>query len=69
MLDDVNELLKTKSLSTRPSNVLPLHPNFPAIQIFTEDEGDGIESRLPFKIFENRNKFISLEIIGFLKKF
>ena len=33
---------------------LPLHlkQTFPPIiWIFTEDEGDGIESRLPFKIF------------------
>ena len=37
-----------------PSNVLPLHfkQTFPPmIGIFTEGEGDGIESRLPFKIF------------------
>ena len=39
-----------------PSNVLPLHLKqtyWPMIWIFTEDEGDGIESRLPFKIFSN----------------
>jgi len=37
-----------------PSNVLPLHlkQTFPQIiLIFTEDEGNGIESRLPFKKF------------------
>ena len=37
-----------------PSNVLPLHlkQTFPPIiWIFTEVEGDGIESKLPFKIF------------------
>ena len=37
-----------------PRNVLPLHlkQTFPSIiWIFTEGEGDGIESRLPFKIF------------------
>ena len=34
----------------KPSNVLPLHLP-PIIWIFTEGEGDGIESRLPFKIF------------------
>ena len=37
-----------------PSNVLPLHlkQTFPLIiLIFTEGEGYGIESRLPFKIF------------------
>ena len=39
---------------TTPSNVLPLHlkQTFPPIiWIFIEGEGDGIESRLPFKIF------------------
>ena len=38
---------------TRPSNVLPLHlkQTFPPIiWIFIKGEGDGIESRLPFKI-------------------
>ena len=37
-----------------PSNVLPLHLKQtlpPIIWIFTKGEGDGIESRLPFKIF------------------
>ena len=37
-----------------PSNILPLHlkQTFqPIIWIFTEGEGDGIKSRLPFKIF------------------
>ena len=41
-----------KSLLTTLSNVLPLHlkKTFPpVIWIFTEGEGDGIESRLPFK--------------------
>ena len=36
------------------SNVLPLHLKqtfLPKIWIFTEGEGDGIKSRLPFKIF------------------
>ena len=54
MLGDVNKLLKTKSLLTMPSNVLPLHlkQTFPPIiWIFTVGEGDGIESRLPLKIF------------------
>ena len=43
-----------KSLLTMTSNVLPLRlkQNFlPIIWIFTEGEGDEIESRLPFKIF------------------
>ena len=34
-----------------PSNVLPLHLKQTLIWIFTEGEGDEIESRLPFKIF------------------
>ena len=37
-----------------PSNLLPLYLKqtfLPKIWIFTEGEGDGIESRLPFKIF------------------
>ena len=52
LLGVVNKLLKTKSLLTKPSNVLPLHHKqtfLPIIWIFTE--GDGIKSRLPFKIF------------------
>ena len=47
------------------SNVLPLHLNQTfqlIIWIFTEGEGDGIESRLPFKIFstlyENKDKML-----------
>ena len=44
-----------KSFLTMPSNVLPLHLNQtfpPLILIFTEGgEGDGIKSRLSFKIF------------------
>ena len=54
MLGDVNKLFVFKSLLTMPSNVLPLHlkQTFPPmIWIFTEGEGDGIKSRLPFKIF------------------
>ena len=44
-----------------PSNVLLLHLKqtfLPIIWIFTEGEGDGIESRLPFKIFST----LTLEI-------
>ena len=62
MLGDVNKLFVFKSLLTMPSNVLPLHlkQTFPLIiWIFTECEGDGIETRLPFKIFSNS----SIEII------
>ena len=54
MLDVVNKLLNTKSLLTMPSNVLPLHLKqtfLLIIWIFNEGEGDGMESRLPFKIF------------------
>ena len=50
----VNKLLKKKSLLTSPSNVLPYYLKetfLPIIWIFTEGEGDGIESRPPFKIF------------------
>ena len=42
-----------KSLLTTPSNVLPLHLNqtfLPIIWIFTEGEGDEIESKQPSKI-------------------
>jgi hypothetical protein len=51
---DLKKLFVFKSLLTPPSNVLPLNPKQivpPIILIFTEGEGDGIESRLPFKIF------------------
>ena len=54
MLGDVNKLFVFISLLTMPSDVLPLHLKqifLPIIWIFTEGEGDGIESRLPFKIF------------------
>ena len=50
----VNKLLNKKSLMKTPSNVLPLRlkQTFPPIiQIFAAGEGDGIEFRLPFKIF------------------
>ena len=54
LLGDVNKLLVFKSLLTMLSNVLPLHlkQTFPSmILVFTEGEGDGIKSRIPFKIF------------------
>ena len=54
LLGDVNKLFVFKSLLTMPINVLPLHLNQtfpPMIWIFTE--GDRIESRLPFKIFNS----------------
>ena len=51
LLGDVNKLFVYKSLMTTHSNVLPLHlkQTFTAIiLIFTEGEGDGIETRLSF---------------------
>ena len=60
LLDDVNKLFVFKSLVTMPSNVLPLHlkQTFPPIiWIFNADEDDGIESRLPFKIFSTLHKY------------
>ena len=54
MLGDVNKLFVFKSLLATPGNVLPLHLKqtfLPIIWFFTEDEGDEIKSRLPFKIF------------------
>ena len=54
LLGDVNKLFVFKGLLTMPSNILPLHLNqtfTPIIWSFTEAEGDGIESRLLFKIF------------------
>ena len=51
---DINKLFVFKGLLTKPSNVLPLllKQTFPPIILITnEDEGDGIESTLPFKIF------------------
>ena len=50
LLGIVNKHLKTKSLLTTPSNVLPLSLK-PIVWIFIEGEGDGIKSRLLFKIF------------------
>ena len=58
-----------KSLLKTPSNVLPLHRNqtfLPIIWIFTEGEGDRIESRLPFKIFSTL-KMCSFDLVMSLK--
>ena len=67
MLGDVNKLLKTK----KPSNVLPyyLKQTFPPIiWIFTEgNKGDGIKSRLPFKIFSTLNFSLYLKIKSYFK--
>ena len=60
------------SLSTMPSNVLPLHLKqsfLPIIWTFTEGEGDRIKSRLPFKILsvyfntDVNEKFVRLRTI------
>ena len=59
MLGDVNKLFVFKSLFTTPINVLHSHlkQTFPPIiWIFTEGEGDRIESRLPFRIFSTLQK-------------
>ena len=51
------QIIGGKVYKTIPSNVLPLHLKqiFPhIIWIFTEAEGDGIESRLPFKILHTK---------------
>ena len=58
LLGDVNKLFVCfQSLLTTPSNVLPLHlkQTFPPIQIWIFTEGDGIEFRLPFKIFSTHH--------------
>ena len=59
-----------KSLLTMPSNGLPLllkHTFPPIIWIFTE--GDGIESRLPFKIFSTlrENKCFDLQPLNIIQ--
>jgi hypothetical protein len=51
-----------------PSNVLPLRLKqtfLPIIQIFTEGEGDGIEFRLPFKIFSTLSKITCILFYNF----
>ena len=50
----VNKLLITKCLLKTSNNLLPLpfkQSFLPIIWIFTEVEGDGIKSRLPFNFF------------------
>ena len=59
MQGDVNKLFVFKSLLTTPSNALTLHlkQTFPPIiWIFTE--GDGIKSRLPFRIFSTLTQML-----------
>ena len=56
----VNKLFVFKSLLTSSSNVLSLYlkQTFPPIiWIFTEGEGDEIQSRLPFEIFPTLKVF------------
>ena len=68
MLGDVSKLFAFKSLLTTPSNVLPLHHKQtfpPIISIFNESEGDGIESRLPFKIFSTLNVTLAKKCLLF----
>ena len=61
IVGDVNKFFVFKILLTTPSNVLPLHLKqiFPPI-IFTE--GDGIKSRLSFKIFSTLQSTYVLSI-------
>ena len=64
MLGDVNKLFE-------PSNVLPLHHKqtfTPIIWIFTEGEGDGIESRLPFKTFSTLPRACMIQCYGVCDK-
>ena len=70
LLGGVNIFFVFKSLLRMPSNVLPLHlkQTFQLIiWIFIEGEGDGIESRLPFKIFSTLTKkcFIEASVSNF----
>ena len=72
MQGDVNKLLCFQKFV---GNVLPLHleQTFPPIfEFFTEGEGDGIESRLPLKIFSalqvNQLKKVHL-VYHFMKEF
>ena len=61
-MGDFNNLFIFKSLLTMPSNVLPQHlkQTFPAHNLnITEDEGDGIKSRLLFKILSTLRCFES----------
>ena len=61
-MGDVNKLFVFEFLFTTPSNILPLHLKhtfLPIIWVFTEGEGDRIESSLPFKIFSTLTFLIS----------
>ena len=67
-MGDVNKLFVFKNLLTTPSNVLPLHlkQTFPPI-VWIFIEGDGIESRLPFKIFSTLHKYLHREHFIWIK--
>ena len=61
MLGDVNKLFVYRCLLTIPGNALLLHLKqtfLSIIWIFTEVEGDRIESRLPFKVFSTLLKLV-----------
>ena len=69
-MGDVSKLFVFKGLLTMPSNVLPVRIKqtfLPIIWIFNEDEGVGIKSRLPFKIFSTLQKNNMKKIIQFCK--
>ena len=71
MLGDVNKLFVFKSVLTTASNVLLLQLKqifLPIIWIFTEGEGGGIKSRLPFKIFSTRLFYFKWNSVNFLAK-
>ena len=62
-MDDGNKLFAFKSLLMAPSIFFVLHLKqtfLPIILIFTEGEGDGIKTRLPFKIFSTLKGFIKI---------
>ena len=69
LLGDFNKPFVFKSLLTRPSNVWPLHlkQTFPPIiWIFTEGEGDEIESRLSSYFLLYQGKQDGTAQIGFM---
>ena len=62
MRGDVNKLFVLKKFVDNPQQCFALTTFLPIISIFTEGEGDGIKSRLPFKIVSTlfRNYLLSL---------
>ena len=71
-MGDVNKLFVFKSLLTTPNNVLPLHlkQTFPHIIWIFTTEGEGIKSKLPFKIFStlSATTWYQYERVQFLLK-